>query len=325
MANPLEGFKKLPTWGKVTVIGGGVVVAYFAYRAHENNAAAAASSATTTSTGTDPVTGLPYADDDETDPMTGMTYLAEAQEYGSVQAAEEALGGYSSADAGTLGTGGFYTSAYNGDGVDTGAVGTTSGYGTNAAWAQAAESGLTEVGYSSTDVAAALGAYLSSQPLTTDQATIVYAAIAEYGPPPVGSFSVIMAPTTSASTTGNSSGASSTTSTGAGTGTSGSATTSTSSTSTSTAPAAAATISGGKTLSVGNNTAVISWTGHNASSYVVKITGPGAINGQTSKVGVAQATYSGLEAGHTYDVAVTPYNSAGVAGTPGTITFKTLT
>jgi Fibronectin type III domain len=93
MALEIAG-KKVPKWALIG--GAGVVVAggIWLYKRSSN---AASSSATTNPSAIDPVTGLPYSEDQTTDPLTGMTYLAEAQEYGSVSAAEAALLGSNSA------------------------------------------------------------------------------------------------------------------------------------------------------------------------------------------------------------------------------------
>jgi len=119
-----------------------------------------------------------------------------------------------------------------------------------------------------------------------------------------------------------------TTATGAAGSTSGSSTSSGSSSSggggTSTATAAP-TVSGGHVVSVNNNRAVVAWTGSGASQWKVQIVGPGAINGHTSTVGIPQASYSGLEAGHTYTVTVQPLVGGKPDGTPGQIVFKTTT
>lgn len=57
---------------------------------------------------------------------------------------------------------------------------------TNGEWTQAAIEKLTSYGWESTAVATALGRYLSRQGLTEEQVTIVQAALAAFGPPPVG-------------------------------------------------------------------------------------------------------------------------------------------
>jgi len=195
---PVHVFGKTIGTGEATVIAGGSALAiWFAWKQHK---------ASSTSGGIDPVTGLPASQDTATDPLTGQEYLSEAQEYGSVAAAEQATAGESAVDYGTGGT----SSGSSGTGTDANLVpastvqGTT--YGSNAAWAQAAEAGLTDIGYTSTDVAAALGRYLAGLSETAAQATITQAAIAEYGPPPVGSFQVIQAPPAGPVTTGGGTG-----------------------------------------------------------------------------------------------------------------------
>jgi hypothetical protein len=72
------------------VVAGGIYM-------YKRSSSASTSASTTASTGIDPVTGLPYSEDQTVDPLTGMTYLAEAQEYGSVSAAEAAYLGSNSA------------------------------------------------------------------------------------------------------------------------------------------------------------------------------------------------------------------------------------
>lgn len=61
---------------------------------------------------------------------------------------------------------------------------------TNAEWAQEVTSGLQGIGWSAETVAEALGVYLARKDLTRAQATIVQVAVAEYGPPPVGSYQI---------------------------------------------------------------------------------------------------------------------------------------
>lgn len=235
MDNP---FKNLSNGGKIAVAAGGVVVIYYAYRQHKN---AQASTSSTSPSSIDPVTGLPYSQDTQIDPLTGMAYLAEAQQYGSVSAAESAVAGQSAID---------YSSAY---GSSYGPVGTSStgstvlgttgsgGYASNAAWAQAVTAGLTAIGYTSTDVSAALGMYLGSLPLSTladgvSAASIVQAAVAEYGPPPVGSYVMIPATPSGQTSTGSGNTGTGTSDTGSYTGTTSTGTTSTGTTSTAPAP-----------------------------------------------------------------------------------------
>lgn len=195
MANPIESFKALPTGGKVAVVGGSTIAVYLAWRYKKNHSAGAAA---TDPNAIDPVTGLPYSQDNVTDPATGQTYLQEAQAYGSVAAAEQALG---ASGAGGIGAGIGYTGggSYSPGGTTGGGVSTdvtSTGYSSNAQWAAAVQAGLTSIGYSATDVAAALGLYLAGLPLTAAQAGIIQTALAEYGPPPSGSFTVNLAPST---------------------------------------------------------------------------------------------------------------------------------
>ena len=179
----------------VAIAGGSGVAIWFAYKQHKASSASSASSATDPSA-IDPVTGLPYSQDNQIDPLTGMTYLAEAQEYGSVSAAEQATAGEASDDLSTADDSGL--SDLTGTSTGTSLEAVPGGYATNAAWAQAVTAGLSDIGYSSTDVAAALGMYLGGLPLSTladgvSSASIVSAALAEYGPPPVGTFTMIAA------------------------------------------------------------------------------------------------------------------------------------
>lgn len=196
--NALSGLSKMKPWQKYAVIGGGGAIVVYVWYKHKQNAAAA--STTASGTGIDPVTGLPYAEDNTVDPLTGITYLQEAQQYGSVAAAESAVS--SGATAGYGGGYGAYGDqyGYNSTGPNvpfstfTGTR-TGSNYTSNAEWAQAVTAGLTDLGYTSTDIAAALGNYLAGLPLTSGQQQIVAAADAEYGYPPAGVPAVTTAPT----------------------------------------------------------------------------------------------------------------------------------
>src|SRR5487761_168045 len=225
--------KGLKTWQKVAIVAGGLGVAGFAiydYKKNKTSATTAGNaSASSAAMVTDPTTGQTYSATAE-DPETGITYEQEIDMYGSVAAAEESLAG---------GSNGFGLSSLPANNalvqetpfdVTTGT--TAEGYSTNAAWAQAVETGLTQIGYSSTDVATALGYYFAGRALTSDQQTIIYDALAEYGPPPSGSYQVIAAPNTVSST-----GTSSSTGT--------------------------ASVSGGHVVSANNNDATVAWTGTN--------------------------------------------------------------
>lgn len=276
MANPLESFKKLPAWGKIGVIAGGGLAAFLVFRAHEAAAAPAAAGASDIDPETGDVSGSP---EDE-------AALAELQ-----------------------GGGGSFPVQASSGGITT-TVGTTSGYPDNAAWTQAAESGLAEIGEDPQTVATALGAWLNGQPITPDQAAIVYAATAEFGDPPTGAPPVVLTSSTGPAVTGN------TTTTGTGTTTTGTGTTTTPKT------PALPVASGGHVVSVSNNDAKVAWTGTGATSYKVTLTGPGPENGRTGTVTVPEASYSGLEAGHTYTVTVVPIGPGGT-GKSGVIPFTT--
>ena len=193
------GHSLSPLEAGATIIGG-LAAVYFVYKQHK-----ASTAASTSSTSIDPVTGLPYSQDNVADPLTGETYLAEAQQYGSVSAAEAAFASASSlASTSAAGTtdgtgllGGNLTSTQTVSGAT---------FATNTAWAQAVTVGLGDIGYVQSDVASALGMYLAEMPLNTladgvSAVTIVQTALAEYGPPPVGTFTIIQPPTTTPVTT----------------------------------------------------------------------------------------------------------------------------
>lgn len=155
--------KNVPKWvvyGGVIGGGGGLIYAYV----HNKNKAKAAATATPNSAST-------YA--------YGYGSAAPQYAYGS----DYGYGAYGYAS----GTG------------DTG-IGTNYGYGyynagqpqeyspqatTNAQWSAAAVSALTAQGYTGTQVLGALGPYLAGQPISASQASVVQAAIAVEGYPPV--------------------------------------------------------------------------------------------------------------------------------------------
>jgi hypothetical protein len=192
-------FKNLSKPQKYIVVAGGLAIGGFALVAHHKKtgswspfATGTAATSNSSATGTDPVTGLPYSQDTATDPITGLQYLQEAQQYGSVAAAEASVSAFGQSTATGSGIPVNPASPASSGSINT-PVG-TSVYTSNAAWAQAATAGLADVGYSETDVATALGAYLTQQPLTPAQAQLVNTAIAEYGPAPVGNLQVILQP-----------------------------------------------------------------------------------------------------------------------------------
>jgi hypothetical protein len=199
-------FKNLSTKQKYVVGAGGLGIGIFALVAHHKKtgswspfATGTAATSNSGATGTDPVTGLPYTQDSVTDPITGETYLAEAQQYGSVAAAEASVSAFGQSSATGSGIPVNPASPASSGSINT-PVG-TSVYTSNAAWAQAATAGLTDVGYSGTDVATALGDYLTQTPVTAAQKTLIDTAIAEYGPAPVGNLQVILQPVSQPSST----------------------------------------------------------------------------------------------------------------------------
>lgn len=195
---------KISNWWLIGGAAGGILVFYL----YKHSSGASAASSATDSSGIDPVTGLPYSQDNEIDPLTGLTYLAEAQQYGSVAAAEAAYSGSAAssgydeaggAGGGYVGTAGYPTS-------NVGGTTSTPSYATNAQWAQAVTAGLVSLGYSATDIAAALGLFFAGQPLSTaadgvSYVQIVQAAEAEFGPPPQGTYSIISQPASGSGTT----------------------------------------------------------------------------------------------------------------------------
>lgn len=169
-------------------------------------------------------------------------------------------------------------------------------YADNNAWGIAAVNYLVGLGIDATTANQAVQQYLSSQVLTTAQQGDVNLAIQALGPPPS-----LPGPTTGNPTpvTG-------------GTGTGG------------TTVSGQPKVTNGHVVSAGATNGVVAWTGTNATKWQTKIVGPGKINGQTSTVGIPQATYSGLESGHDYTVTVTPLvNGSPVASAAGKIDFKT--
>lgn len=203
MQNP---FKNLSRTQQYIVVAGGLGIGVVALVAHHKKtgswspfATGTAATASSGATGTDPVTGLPYTQDTATDPITGLQYLQEAEQYGSVAAAEASVSAFGQSTATGSGIPVNPASPASSGSINT-PVG-TSVYTSNAAWAQAATAGLTDIGYSGSDVSAALGAYLTQTPVTPAQKTLIDTAIAEYGPAPVGSLQVILQPQSQPSST----------------------------------------------------------------------------------------------------------------------------
>jgi hypothetical protein len=158
---------------KVAVYGGiGVAVVGGVLWIRSRNSSAAAATAGTATAAADP----------SVDPATGIPYAQEAAAAG--------YGGGSGVGYGYPSGGGVYS---------TSAAPPAATYTDNASWAQAVEQGLTGLGYDPISVGAAIGKYLAKLPLTAAQTTIVQTAVAEYGPPPAGSFAIITTPGTVAS------------------------------------------------------------------------------------------------------------------------------
>lgn len=192
--------RDVPRWVAIASAVGGLVAVWFAYKQYQ---ASKSGTATSNPSAIDPVTGLPVSQDQQIDPLTGQTYLGEAQAYGSVSAAEQALSAQSQGFATSTGPVG---SVGGSTGGTVGSEIPSSGFTTNAQWVAAATAGLEAIGYSASDVNSALAAYLANLPETSTQAGITQAAIDEFGPPPVGSFTIIQGsptPTAGAGQTAN--------------------------------------------------------------------------------------------------------------------------
>jgi hypothetical protein len=334
MAGPLSGDITIPHVGKlpkIAVVGGVAgVIGLIIWQKHKASAAASTPAASSTGTGdpypSDGTTGNPD-DPYSLDPTTGVTYGDEAA---------SGIGtGYGGYDVGDTGAGGGYgisavTDAYPWDGTysnsndpysmdpstgqtygNEGTTGTSAGvttgtggppFTTNAQWSQYVLNYFTQESFSDlAGMQTAVGAYLAGQSVTALQQGYINDATAIAGSPPVagpGNYPPSIKTTGStASPTGPTSGT----------------------TTTSTTPV----VSAGHVVSVNNNDAVVAWSATGATSFSVKITGPGKINGFTNTVSVKQATYSGLEAGHTYTVTVQPLVNGKPAGKSGAITIKT--
>jgi Fibronectin type III domain len=273
--NPFKGLSK---GQKVAVGVGGAVVVFMVYRSYSKAKAASASA----STATDPNATDPNAN---IDPTTGYPY-------GSVQDTSALASGVG-AGAGT----GYDPNAGYYNPVPTG-----SSPASNAAWSQYVEQQLTSIGYDPQAVSAAIGRYLANLPLTPDQATIVQVALAEAGPPPQGSYSII--------TSGSSAPAGS----GSGGGSGG-----TSVGSSAHAPAAPAWV---REQWVNRTQTNVHWApSPGASSYEVRVTYQSRAV-QVHETAGQNYTITGLTPNHTYGVHVIAKNSAGQSGETST-TVKT--
>lgn len=139
-------------------IGAVLIVGVVYYRSKKTAAAQAASVAAAGSNTIDPATGYPYGSPEDAAALATQTsyYQSGNGAYG---------GGYSGGSPGT---------------------GTGTGFVSNAAWAQAYEQyAVNNIQSDANTVAAALGKYLTGQPLTQGQLDVVEQAIAFEGLPPV--------------------------------------------------------------------------------------------------------------------------------------------
>jgi hypothetical protein len=210
MTNPLDALKNLKPWQQGAVAVGSIAVLGFVLYERKKkkavpvptNPSAAPNgpgdaSAATSNPGevVDPTTGTSYPGD-SVDSETGLTYQQEIAEFGSVSAAEAADSGGSGLGQASLEYSG---SGYNAGGYDgsepvqqTGSTVTT-----NAQWMAEVETGLSEQGYSASDIGQGLAAYFASKPLATSSDgtslyTMMQLAISEYGAPPTGSYPLLM-------------------------------------------------------------------------------------------------------------------------------------
>lgn len=166
---PVAGKLPKKTVGIVAV--GGLAFVVFMYIRRKGASAAPASSYVAPTDTTDD-----SSDADTIDPATGATYGSVADE----DALAQESGSAEPVDYGT------------------GVINGTTSFTTNSEWAQACEASVPPLVNSPTaqsDVAAAIGRFLSGLSLTPEQAQIVQICESEEGPPPVGQFAIIPSPT----------------------------------------------------------------------------------------------------------------------------------
>lgn len=171
---------------KVFAVIAVALVGYGLWKSHKTQQAAASSSPSSSSTSPgayppDGTTGNP-SDPYSTDPATGMTY---GDESGAGYAPAVAIGSY--------GYGGYGYGGGSPFGFNTGGFGPLPGGGgsgpspgnftSNAQWAQYAEQFMGSNGNDS--ISAAIGKYITGQPVTSDQQSTIEQAIAIAGYPPV--------------------------------------------------------------------------------------------------------------------------------------------
>jgi hypothetical protein len=199
MANPLDSLKNLKPWQQGAVVIGGIgVVGLVVWQRQKESKAKAAAAAAPAAAGavpaaagtTDPTTGQVYPDG-AVDPETGQPYAQEIAEYGSVSAADSVIGSGSLGQSGGLGSNGGYVEQTPQQ-ASTGSTVTT-----NAQWMAEVETGLSEQNYTASDIGQGLAAYFAGKPLsTTSDGTNLYTmmnlAVSEYGPPPTGSYPLLI-------------------------------------------------------------------------------------------------------------------------------------
>lgn len=186
--------RKVNKWVAGGIAVGGLGAVWLMLRKRKGGAGSSAAAGTVT----DPATGASYPADGA-DPVTGQAYGQEISAYGSVAAAEAAAAGGAGAGSGLFDQGNLYgtgydAAAYYGGGYGAGATVSGTVYTSDSTWAQAVTAGLQEIGYTGTQVADALGAYLAGKRLTPDEARIVQDARAEFGKPPGGDYPVTQQP-----------------------------------------------------------------------------------------------------------------------------------
>jgi hypothetical protein len=218
MANPLDAFRNLKPWQQGAIAVGSLVTVGVVWYEHKKSAAAAPAATTPADSAgvagssaaagetEDPSTGQ-YYPDDTVDPETGLTYQQEITEYGSVSAADAAASGAGNQATLQGETPQEYVEQIGGTPTAAGSAVTT-----NAQWMAEVETGLSEQGYTASDIGQGLAAYFASKPLgTSSDGTNLYTmmnlAVSEYNPPPTGSYPLLIAGSTTTTPPAGGSGA----------------------------------------------------------------------------------------------------------------------
>lgn len=297
----LSGDVSIPHVGKfpkiAIVVGVGGVVGLIIWQNHQN-AAAATSAVAVDPNAIDPSTDLPYGDATDSGYYGGgdsyATGLQTSASYPWDGTYDQTSDPYSM-DSSTGQT--YGAEGYSGS-VSSYSAGTVPGppFSTNAQWTQYVLSY-----YSGSDnlqaLTDAIGLYLAGSTVTAAQQGLINDATAVGGTPPVtGPNGYPPSIRTAGSTAGG---------TGA------------------TGGAPVASVSGGHVISVNNNDAEVGWNATGASQFAVTIHGPGPLNGRTNTISGKTASYSGLEAGHTYTVSVQAIVNGKPSGKAGNIDIKT--